>query len=53
MKTLFFALFAACFALAAAPPPNVLLITADDLRPELGCYGSTAITPNLDALALP
>lgn len=31
--------------------PNVLLITADDLRPELGCYGSAAITPHLDALA--
>lgn len=36
---------------ATAAPPNVLLITADDLRPELGCYGSPALTPNLDALA--
>lgn len=34
-----------------AQPPNVLLITADDLRPELGCYGSPAITPHLDAIA--
>ena len=32
--------------------PNVLFIGIDDLRPELGCYGSDiAITPNLDAFA--
>lgn len=32
--------------------PNILFIAVDDLRPELGCYGSDiAITPNLDALA--
>ncbi|WP_395740792.1 sulfatase [Prosthecobacter sp.] len=30
---------------------RVLFIMADDLRPELGCYGSVAITPHLDALA--
>ena len=36
----------------AAEKPNVLFIAVDDLRPELGCYGSEiAITPNLDALA--
>lgn len=35
----------------SAAPLNVILFTADDLRPELGCYGSPAITPNLDALA--
>lgn len=32
--------------------PNILFIAIDDLRPELGCYGSgIAITPNIDALA--
>ena len=31
---------------------NILFIAVDDLRPELGCYGSElAISPNLDALA--
>ena len=33
-------------------PVNVLFVAIDDLRPELGCYGSsTAITPNFDAFA--
>ena len=33
--------------------PNVLFIMSDDMRVELGCYGSifNAKTPNLDALA--
>jgi iduronate 2-sulfatase len=31
--------------------PNVLFIMADDLRVELGCYGSPARTPHLDRLA--
>ncbi|MGQ1910850.1 sulfatase [Marinifilum sp. RC60d5] len=32
--------------------PNILFLAVDDLRPELGCYGSKiAVTPNLDALA--
>ncbi|TWU62709.1 Arylsulfatase [Crateriforma conspicua] len=37
---------------SAADRPNVLFVAIDDLRPELGCYGSEiAVTPNLDALA--
>ena len=36
----------------AADRPNVLFIAIDDLRPELGCYGSeVAVTRNLDAIA--
>ncbi|MDF1800094.1 MAG: sulfatase [Planctomycetota bacterium] len=37
---------------AGEPRPNVLLLSVDDLRPELGCYGETqALTPNIDRLA--
>ncbi len=33
-------------------PPNILFISIDDLRVELGCYGSDYIhSPNLDRLA--
>lgn len=32
--------------------PNILLLSIDDLRPDLGCYGNKEIkTPNIDALA--
>jgi len=32
--------------------PNILFLSIDDLRPELGCYGSQiAVSPNLDKLA--
>jgi iduronate 2-sulfatase len=32
--------------------PNILFISVDDLRPELGCYGNEEIrTPNFDRLA--
>ena len=34
-----------------AAKPNVLFIMADDFRPEIGSYGSAALTPNLDKLA--
>ena len=35
-----------------ADRPNVLFIGIDDMRTELGCYGSPiAITPHMDALA--
>jgi hypothetical protein len=37
---------------AAHPRPNVVLITADDLGCELGCYGDQTVpTPHLDSLA--
>lgn len=39
-------------ASAAASRPNVLFLAADDMRPQLGCYGDPlAKTPHLDALA--
>jgi iduronate 2-sulfatase len=35
-----------------ASRPNILFIIVDDLRPELGCYGTPLIrTPNIDSLA--
>jgi len=38
--------------LIAAEKPNILFIAVDDLKPDLGCYGSTVVkTPNLDKLA--
>lgn len=37
---------------AADDKPNVLFIAVDDLRPELGCYGESAIhSPHIDKLA--
>jgi len=43
-----------CQSLAAqsAPPPNIVLMVADDLGfGDLGCYGSHLRTPNLNRLA--
>ena len=45
-----------CFALGkvganSALRPNLLFLAVDDLRPELGAYGSKIKTPNMDRLA--
>jgi len=50
----FLLLIAATFAHAqeVARKPNVLFIAIDDLRVELGCYGSTQVkTPHIDRFA--
>jgi choline-sulfatase len=42
----------ACAGRAAAAPPNVVVILADDLGfSDLGCYGGEIDTPHLDRLA--
>jgi len=58
MKTLIPIILLFVFAFGCKPEekprekPNTLFIAIDDLRPELGCYGSdVAVTPNLDRLA--
>jgi len=46
--------FCMCLNLAASDVerPNVLILSIDDLRPELGCYGAShMVTPHIDALA--
>src|SRR5262245_59427912 len=45
-------LLAACADGREPGRPNVLFVTVDDLRPELGCYGNGVVdTPSFDALA--
>ena len=41
-----------CQGLATAEQPNVLFVSVDDMRPEIGCYGNKEIrTPNFDEFA--
>ena len=54
--SLLFSAFVTCISTLHAAPlterPNILFIVADDLRPELGCYGKTYIhSPNIDRIA--
>ncbi len=57
MKPLHFALHVSAILLVlgltarAAEKLNVLFILADDMRPEMSCYGAPIQTPNLDKLA--
>lgn len=38
--------------LPAADQPSILWLTAEDVCPQLGCYGDAcAVTPNLDRFA--
>ncbi|MBI5686808.1 MAG: sulfatase [Verrucomicrobia bacterium] len=44
--------FADAQTAAPAARPNILWLTAEDICPNLGCYGDTyAVTPNLDRFA--
>ena len=52
IPTILFGAFTLSALTTAAERPNILFISVDDLRPELGCYGNTAIqSPNIDRLA--
>jgi arylsulfatase A-like enzyme len=52
MRHLPLLLLALCSPLIAAPRPNILWLTVEDMSPNLGCYGDDyATTPNLDNFA--
>jgi arylsulfatase A-like enzyme len=52
MKSILSILIVLTTSAIATGKPNILFIAIDDLRPELGCYGSTQVkTPHFDRLA--
>jgi arylsulfatase A-like enzyme len=52
MKTILTAFLLTLPTLQAATKPNILFISVDDLRPQLGCYGDKLIqSPNIDRIA--
>ena len=52
MKLLGLGIMLVCAGSHAAGRPNILFISIDDLRPELGCYGNERIkSPHIDRLA--
>jgi len=49
---MFAAILANAQTAAPATRPNILWLTAEDICPNLGCYGDKyAVTPNLDRFA--
>ncbi|QDU88419.1 Arylsulfatase [Pirellulimonas nuda] len=52
ISTLIVAFLTLGAAFAEQSRPSILFLAIDDLRPELGCYGSPAVkSPNIDKLA--
>ena len=52
LPILFFALNMPAQGIKDAPPPNVIFIAIDDLKPTIGAFGDAfAETPILDKLA--
>jgi len=52
MRLLTLLLLACATPAMGAQRPNVLFLAADDMRPQLGCYGDAQVkSPNLDRLA--
>ena len=51
-RNLHLILILALLGISCSKQPNILFISIDDLRPELGCYGNTHVqSPHLDQFA--